>query len=62
MAQELRKGPFGDNKDATHAFKSPERKAPDSKDILRQLDAVEVTEKERQENRKRQILKKCGCL
>ena len=58
--QTLRRGPSGDEP-AAQAFKPVARKAPESKDILKQLDGA-VKEKTSREDRKRQILKLCGCL
>lgn len=63
MAQEqalIRKNPYGTDSEP-QALKPLERKAPESKDILKQLDGA-LKEKQTREDRKRQILKRCGCL
>ena len=65
MAQEqaLRKNPLGGDDPATQGFKAQDRKAPESKDVLKQLDgAIKDASKMSREDRKRQILKRCGCL
>ena len=58
--QALRKGGPSEEP-TTQTFKPTERKAPESKDILKQLDGA-LKEKTSREDRKRQILKRCGCL
>ena len=58
--QALRRG-SSDDTPATQAFKPVERKAPESKDILKQLDGS-LKEKTSREDRKREILRRCGCL
>ena len=57
--QALRKGPS--EEPSVQAFKPLEREAQESKDILKQLDGA-LKEKTSREDRKRQILKRCGCL
>jgi hypothetical protein len=68
MPQEQRQSqnPFGtpENKTGGQQTKAPQRLAPDSGDLLKQLDsALKETEvKDKKEQKKRQILKRCGCL
>lgn len=68
--QAQKKNPFGGGDDPVKGagFKTPERKAPESKDVLAGLDtaiqeqASKAKEKSTQESRRKEILKRCGCL